>query len=310
MLNREKTRLQIFENFERGFVINKDNDIVPNSEYTNGLVFNGETSGIGYVGSGFTVGIDNTWGYNEPRGRSLWSKLIGLFSDGKDRKPKEPEFDVNKFFSDVKESFMKDEGDTIEKQTERIKRIYHDAKMMHQTALVEKLEQEALRIALEMRMIENGFPIFLDEKEIVKFCNDHSAKKMKLDWIKNFSRPVPEDVGKEMSRAVEARLFENYVVMHYDPENNGTMATREEQKKDLERRRDPILFGVLSCSTRLYYIGDWEDEYCDLKLTDIIGSDERVYNHVLTSSKMIDLEAQGKIKKLSSKNPTVTVEKK
>jgi hypothetical protein len=313
MLNREKTRLQIFESFQKDFQLNKLNDILPVDEQQNGLVFNGDTK----TSFGFNTGITNgsgeivgDWGYNQPQRDTLFSRLKRAFFPNSPKPPKESKFDVNKFFGDVKESFTMDAGETIEKQKERITRIYEQAKRMHQVALVEKLEQEALRISMEMRLIENGFPIFVDEEEIVKFCNDNEAQNMKLDWIKNFSRPVPEEVGQEMSKAVSANLFENYVVMHYDPANNGTLATRAEQQADLERRRDPILFGVLSCSTRLYYIGDWEDEYCDLRLTDIIGTDERVYQHVLTSDKMIDLEAHGKIKKLTQgKNPSVTIEK-
>ena len=38
--------------------------------------------------------------------------------------------------------------------------------------------------------------------------------------------------------------------------------TREEREK--AKRRDPILFGIFKESRKLYYIGDWVDDYCDL----------------------------------------------
>lgn len=31
-------------------------------------------------------------------------------------------------------------------------------------------------------------------------------------------------------------------------------------------KKDPILFGVIRNSDKLYYIADWVDEYCDLTL--------------------------------------------
>jgi hypothetical protein len=324
MLNFQQDRLSIFENFKRDFQINKINGIIKKEDAPEGaLVYNGGNQNTIGGGSGFvtitgenTVGFGSStnadsWGWVQPPKQGLFSRLkSAIFPPTRLKQPKEPYFDVNKFFVDIKDSFRRDTGDTIEKQKDRIIGIYHQAVSMHQTALAQRLEQEAVRIAMEMKLIENGFPIFVEEEDIVKFCKDHSASKMKLDWIKNFARPIPGDVAEEMAKAVASGLFENYVVMHYDPEGSGTLATREEQEKEMERRRDPILFGVMSCSTRLYFIGDWEDEYCDLRLSDIIGEDERVYNHVLTSSKMIDLEAQGKIElRVKKKNPSVTVEK-
>ena len=48
--------------------------------------------------------------------------------------------------------------------------------------------------------------------------------------------------------------------------------------KKEEIRRDPILFGtfeqridgIYDICDRFYYIGDWEDEYCDLTLTKMV----------------------------------------
>lgn len=40
--------------------------------------------------------------------------------------------------------------------------------------------------------------------------------------------------------------------------------TVEERTKKTEQKRDPILFGVIRGSDKLYFIADWIDEYCDL----------------------------------------------
>ena len=44
--------------------------------------------------------------------------------------------------------------------------------------------------------------------------------------------------------------------------NDNTAMTNEE----IERKRDPILFGVIKDSNKLYYIDEWEDELCNLKI--------------------------------------------
>jgi hypothetical protein len=50
-----------------------------------------------------------------------------------------------------------------------------------------------------------------------------------------------------------------------------TKAEMEANKiAEAERRKDPILFGVIRGSRKLYYLGSWEDEYCDLTLDKFI----------------------------------------
>jgi hypothetical protein len=57
-------------------------------------------------------------------------------------------------------------------------------------------------------------------------------------------------------------VFDNYVVLHYDPQANAYGMTQEEVRK----KKDPILFGVIHSSNKLYFVGDWIDEVCDLTL--------------------------------------------
>ena len=38
------------------------------------------------------------------------------------------------------------------------------------------------------------------------------------------------------------------------------------------KKRDPIVFGVIAGSNKLYYITDWVDEYCDLTLAKFVDT--------------------------------------
>lgn len=42
------------------------------------------------------------------------------------------------------------------------------------------------------------------------------------------------------------------------------------RKRGGGKRKDPILFGVIAGSNKLYFIGDWIDEYCDLRFDDVV----------------------------------------
>ena len=54
-------------------------------------------------------------------------------------------------------------------------------------------------------------------------------------------------------------LFFNEIGNYYDP-------TGQTYSRTASAKRDPILFGLINHSERLYYIADWEDELCDLTL--------------------------------------------
>jgi hypothetical protein len=86
--------------------------------------------------------------------------------------------------------------------------------------------------------------------------------------LKNFSRPLPDKAVKKLTEVDSLEVFDNYVVMCYDPEGKKKVETEEERVK----RKDPILFGLISGSNKLYYITDWVDEYCDLTLQQFVDT--------------------------------------
>jgi hypothetical protein len=57
--------------------------------------------------------------------------------------------------------------------------------------------------------------------------------------------------------------------MHHDPTGKSWAETEAERKT---RESDPVLFGVIEGRRRLYYVGDWDDEFCDLTLDEVADS--------------------------------------
>jgi hypothetical protein len=106
---------------------------------------------------------------------------------------------------------------------------------------------------------------YITDKKLIEF-SEKCEKGLRLDWISNFTRTIPDNVFKDKIALDEYKIFDNYVVFHYDPEGKATQLTKEE----VEKMRDPILFGVIENSTNLYYIGDWIDDYCDLTFDKLV----------------------------------------
>jgi hypothetical protein len=134
-----------------------------------------------------------------------------------------------------------------------------------QTALAEKLKKNLEVIKMELALNQTSFDTFVTEEKLVEFSYN-SQRGLRLDWIENFTRLIPQSVLIRRDEANKLKVFDNYVILHYDPKNRSTEMTEAEKRK----ARDPILFGVSRLSRRLYFIGDWKDELCDLTMDDII----------------------------------------
>ena len=143
------------------------------------------------------------------------------------------------------------------------------ASYLGQVGLVEKLKNVLDVARGEAHLIAMGLKKYVTEKQVVEFYEKVGEdKNLKLTWIKNFGRMIPDEVVEAKKQADERNIFDNYVILHYDPENNGEVLTKEE----VEKKKDPILFGVIQNSRKLYYIADWKDEYCDLTLEEMFNT--------------------------------------
>lgn len=144
--------------------------------------------------------------------------------------------------------------------------LIKDAQDNGQQALVQSLtEQRNLRIR-QNQLFATGFNTFISQKALVDVAVV-SQKGLRLDWIKNFTRHLPKQAIQKKRQADALKVFDNYVILHYDPENKSNKLTKEQ----LEKKKDPILFGVMSNSRKLYFIADWIDQKCDLTFEQLLG---------------------------------------
>ena len=153
-------------------------------------------------------------------------------------------------------------------------RIYCDlitkARKLGQTAQEEKLLRALVVHIYESVLAVSGFNKYIDLKQL-QDLQKKCTRLLDLDYLSNFTRIIPSDVAEKKIKADELHVFDNYVVLHYDPTGAmNTAMTESEQLREMERKADPVLFGVIEGSTKLYYIGDWIDEYCDLTWEQIV----------------------------------------
>jgi hypothetical protein len=193
----------------------------------------------------------------------IWNWFLSWF-----KKP-EPihRISILEFFSNIKSSAQ--DIDIVKSRAAGYEQAIIKAKQTGQTALLEKLKDGLNAFRMETLMLSIGITSFISEQTIVEFYKK-SEKGVRLNYMKNFVRPVPDNLAQLKAKADELEIFDNYAVLHYDPDEKSYAET----KAEIAARKDPILFGILKGRSDLYVIGDWVDDMCDLtldKMAEILG---------------------------------------
>lgn len=204
-----------------------------------------------------------------------WDRLKNVLHPEEHQTPEiNEEFDVIAFFNKVK-------LETEDKQKAYVNRLkdlvtcigYCDT--TGQVALKESLFEQLTINKYESVLWANNMYKAISEEKIIEFIKG-SDKGIALDYISNFARVIPPSVIKKKIEADKLGVFDNYVILHYDPESKSYMQTEEEKRREVEKKKDPILFGVIMGSNKLYFIDDWTDKYCDLTfdiITEKLGAE-------------------------------------
>lgn len=267
-----KESLIIFDRFEYDLDLPKfKKNSEKHQQYTmvvqNGLTLNNSFSQSGFITNSTlttnTIGQNGFVSYQQ-LSESTLSKLLKIVSLGYIKlKKKIKTTKVNYVFDLVLNN--KEKLEKFEEKNKEYQILIDNAKKLGQTALVEKLELNKEVKKYENNLLVNNIFNFISEKSLLEFSKN-CERGLKLDYIKNFTRIIPQNILDKKIKCDELELFDNYVILYYDPKNDSTSLT----KKEIEKLKDPILFGVCSHTRKLYFVGDWIDELCNLTFDQII----------------------------------------
>jgi len=184
------------------------------------------------------------------------------------------ELSVEEFFGKIKKT--KKQIEIIDGIVEKYISQIEQAEKLGQTALVERLKDDIEVVKSEALAVVCGIEEYLTQSQVDKLLKE-STKNIEITFIKNFIRIIPSRLVSIKEKVDKEKVFADYVILHYDPKKENTELTKEE----IERKKDPILFGIIKGSRNFYYLGDWIDEYCDLTLKEavvIIGEKPKTIN--------------------------------
>lgn len=288
MLSSNKTSLKIIDN------IIIDTNLLKHKKEVSSSGININFDGISTSGSSNTFSFEDSSGgsqfktylnyyYSNSPSLMLRIKIYlydllfsKMFEESKSKKDIDLK-DLKQFFEHIKSNTKNLDQSDINDILSNYENLVDSAISNNQTALVEKIDSYKNILKYEIILATSRFDSFLEEQDIIRFYNKCSRHEkyntnLKLTYIKNFVKYIPTEVSYLKKEADDLKVFDNYVILHYDYDNSGS----EETKAEKEKKKDPILFGLISGSRRLYYIADWIDTYCDLtfdKLITTIGKE-------------------------------------
>ena len=203
----------------------------------------------------------------EVKKQNIFKRLFGK-SSGDENSEDKYQLDVIQFFGEIKKN-AKLNKDAYANRVEGYIKAIKAADVAGQEAFKEKLLKELVINKYESILYATGNYYVVKEETAVEFAKK-AEKGVNLVYAKNYLRPIPMEVIEKIKEMNELEIFDNYVIMHYDPENRYSDMTHKEKVKEEDKKRDPILFGVIAGSNKLYYITDWVDDYCNLTLDEFV----------------------------------------
>ncbi|MGF0347651.1 hypothetical protein ACQR3P_28840 [Rhodococcus sp. IEGM1300] len=155
-------------------------------------------------------------------------------------------------------------------------KLFHKYQTTGQTRAMEKLAFYIDNVPKERELLSMGFDRYVHQDDVTMFLDNVSDRVIKITDLASYERDIPNDIAANIE--LTRHLFDEYYVVFTD-------YTGEAERKVAVHRRDkdPILFGAFKdqrkrhISNRFYFLGDWEDEYCDLTFDRFVSESKQLF---------------------------------
>lgn len=160
-------------------------------------------------------------------------------------------------------------------------------------------------ITHEKQLLDLGIDTFVYRDDVEEYIDHIEKDVVKIMEVANYERDIPDEIAEAIKAT--RHIFTDFYIVFTD------YTGKAEKQVEKERRStDPIVFGVIHDQNRtmlldrFYFIGDWEDEYCDLTLSKMVESFKKadpskiIEHKIKTPEDIAELKSQ--LAKLESNN--------
>lgn len=180
-------------------------------------------------------------------------------------------------FKYIKSKFGLLEKASLDRRLKKLETAFLQAVENGQEALGNKILRELTRETRESVLYVKGYKYFVEREDVWKHKRNIKGGHISDTKFEDFTKVIPKDVLKKKKEAEP--YFDGFVIYHYyNNEMEEKIAKKQKMsEEEKSKMKDPILFGWIKECDRLYFIADWEDEYCDLtfdEIVDVVGENK------------------------------------
>lgn len=174
------------------------------------------------------------------------------------------------YFDDLKERINNIDDKYLTKFFEGCLQLVPKYEITGQKRIISKLRFLVDCVEKEREIVKLGINKFVYRDDIEEYIDNITKNVVKIIELENYPRDIPDEIVEVIDKT--KNIFDQLYVVFTD------YTGEIERKIERERReKDPILFGTFQkkisnrgnetiINDRFYYLGDWEDEYCDLTM--------------------------------------------
>jgi hypothetical protein len=177
--------------------------------------------------------------------------------------------DPDVYFRQLKDSSQNINLNDLEKLKEILNIKKRETYLTRQDQLLRRLDFTYQVVLKEIDLIQKwGITKAISYENLKTGINNIEGKAIKIVELRNYIRDIPKEVINLIHKLKEAKVFDEYYIVFTDYTTETSKVVEKERQK-----KDPILFGAflddkikgnLGIHERLYFLADWEDEYCNL----------------------------------------------
>lgn len=200
------------------------------------------------------------------------------------------------YFEQVKEKKQNITDEELKNVYDNCLELLNKYKTTGQIKGMKKLLFHLQCIEKEREIVKMGVNTFVYRDDIEEYIDNIAKDVVKIIELENYEREIPDDIVETIDK-VKDKFDKLYIVF--------TDYTGKVERQIAKERRvkDPILFGTFqdpqnrTIIDRFYYLGDWEDEYCDLTLDKMVNETEKagkrdIIKTISTPKDIEELKAQ------------------
>lgn len=186
----------------------------------------------------------------------------------------ENELSPSEYFDLIKDKKNKITDEELQKVYDNCLELLNKYKITGQKKGMRKLLFHLECIEKEREIVKKGINTFIYRDDIEEYIDNIAKDVVKIIELENYEREIPDDIVALIGE-VKDKFDQLYVVF---TDYTGKV---EKEVEAARREKDPILFGTFQDRSnrtvidRFYYLGDWEDEYCDLTLDKMVNETEK-----------------------------------